>query len=74
MTRELIKALSDAELEQVSIWAREETKERAARRKQETIAKIKALAADVGVSIRLNGTRGRPVKPGTDAKEGKKKR
>lgn len=62
MTRENIKALSDTELEQVGVWAREEKEERTLRRKQETIAKIKALAAEVGVSVAIGGTRGRPGK------------
>jgi pyruvate formate-lyase activating enzyme-like uncharacterized protein len=74
MTREMIKALSDAELEEVGIWAREETKERVTRHKQETIAKMKALAAEVGVSIRIDGTRGRSAKAATQANAIKPKR
>jgi hypothetical protein len=70
----MLKALSGPELEQLGIWVREETKERAARHKQETIAKIKALAADVGVSVKIGGTRGRPAKPATDAQGTKARR
>jgi hypothetical protein len=35
MTLEMVKALSDADLEQVGIWAQEEVQERTARHKQE---------------------------------------
>ena len=62
MTRDLLRALTDTELEQVGIWALEETRERQERRKQETIARIKQLAADNGVSVTINGARGRPRK------------
>lgn len=62
MTQEAIAELSDAELEQVGIWAREELRERALRRKQETIARIRDLAAGAGVQIKINGARGRPAK------------
>jgi hypothetical protein len=62
MTRETVRALSDADLAQVCIWGREETQERTSRRKQETIGKIRALAADAGVLIKIGGTRGRTPK------------
>ena len=62
MTQETVKAMSDAELAQVIAWAQDETKARAERRKQEAIATIKALAAQVGVSVAIGGVRGRPVK------------
>jgi hypothetical protein len=66
MTQETVKALSDAELSQVITWAQEEIQTRTQRRKQEAIAKIKALASQVGVSVSIAGVRGRParVKPG----------
>ncbi len=63
MTRELLKTLPDNELEQVGVWVREETRERAVRRKQETIAKIRDLAAGAGVHIKISGARGKPAKP-----------
>jgi hypothetical protein len=62
MTRDVVKALSDAELAQAIAWAQAEIKERAERRKQETIAQIKALANEVGVSVTIAGGRGRPPK------------
>jgi hypothetical protein len=69
MTPETVKTLSDSELVQVIAWAQAETKARTERRKQETIAKIKAMAAEVGVSIAIQGGRGRPAKvPSAKAK------
>jgi hypothetical protein len=62
MTPETVRTLSDSELVQVIAWAQAETKARTERRKQETIAKIKAMAAEVGVSIAIKGGRGRPAK------------
>jgi hypothetical protein len=61
MTRDVIKALTDVELEWVGVWAREETRERAAKRKQDTIARIRNLDADAGVHIKISGPRGRPA-------------
>jgi hypothetical protein len=60
MTQESVKALSDDQLGQVIAWAQSEQKERTERRKQEAIARIKELAQTVGVSISINGRRGRP--------------
>jgi hypothetical protein len=62
MTPDTVKALTDSELVQVIAWAQAETKARTERRKQETIAKIKAMAAEVGVSVAIQGGRGRPAK------------
>jgi hypothetical protein len=62
MTQETVKALSDADLSQVILWAQEEIKTRTERRKQEAIAKIRALASQVGVSVSIAGTRGRPAR------------
>jgi hypothetical protein len=62
MTQDSIRGLTDSELVQVIAWAQGEQKARAERRKQETIAKIKELAAMVGVSVSIEGTRGRPAK------------
>jgi hypothetical protein len=62
MTQETVRALSDAELSQVITWAQDETKTRAERRKQDAIAKIKALASQVGVSVSIAGVRGRPAR------------
>jgi len=68
MTRELLKTLSDTELEQVGVWAREETRERAVKAKQETIAKIRDLAAGAGVHIKIAGARGRPARSAPEQK------
>jgi hypothetical protein len=62
MTQETVKALSDTDLSQVITWAQEEIKTRTERRKQEAIAKIKALASQVGVSVSIAGVRGRPAR------------
>ena len=70
MTMESIKALSDSELTEFIASAQGELKARAEKRKQETIAKIRELAGSVGVSVKIDGTRGRPPK----AKEEKPKK
>jgi hypothetical protein len=62
MTQETIEAMSDAELEQVLAWGELEKKERATKRKQETIAKIKELAKLIDAEIKILGKRGRPSK------------
>jgi hypothetical protein len=62
MTQETVKALTDSELAQVVTWAQGEIKLRAEKRKQETIAKIKEMARAVGVSVNVEGVRGRPAK------------
>jgi len=62
MTQETVRALSDADLSQVVAWAQAEIKARAEKRKQETIAKIKELAGTVGVTVAIDGVRGRPRK------------
>jgi hypothetical protein len=63
MTQEVVRALSDADLSQVIVWAQEEIQTRTQRRKQEAIAKIRQLAAQVGVNVSIAGTRGRPARP-----------
>ena len=68
MTLETVKALSDAELSQVEVWVQDEKKSRAERRKEDAIAKIKALAESVGVKVAIGGVRGRPAKIKPDAK------
>jgi len=67
MTQEAVKALPEATLSQVIIWAQDELKARAEQRKQVTIAKIKELAGTAGLSITINGRRGRPPKAKVDA-------
>jgi hypothetical protein len=62
MTQEAVKALSDTDLSQVITWAQDEVKTRTERRKQDAIAKIKALAAQVGVNVSIAGVRGRPAR------------
>jgi hypothetical protein len=68
MTQETVKALSDGDLSQVITWAQEEIRTRTERRKQEAIAKIKALASQVGVSVSIAGVRGRPARIRTAVK------
>jgi hypothetical protein len=68
MTIETVKALSDAELSQVEVWVQDEKKTRAERRKEDAIAKIKALAESVGVKVAIGGVRGRPARIKPDAK------
>jgi len=62
ITAEMIKSLSDDELDRFIGAAAEEKKARAERRKQETIARIRELAGSVGVRVNIGGARGRPVK------------
>lgn len=61
MTQETVKALSDGELAEVVAWGQEEIRARAEKRKRDTIAKIKELAGGVGVSVTIDGQRGRPA-------------
>jgi uncharacterized pyridoxal phosphate-containing UPF0001 family protein len=60
MNQEIVKALQDKELSQIIVWAEDEIRARAEKRKQDTIAKIKELAGSVGVSVSFIGKRGRP--------------
>jgi hypothetical protein len=57
-----LRALSDNDLAQLRTAAEAEQKERAEKRKQETIAKIKELARSIEVDVRIAGVRGRPPK------------
>ena len=66
MTQEMIRALPDRELTQVITWAQDEAMVRENKRKHDTIAKIKELAGAVGVSVTINGKRGRPPKAKTE--------
>jgi hypothetical protein len=62
MTQEMVRALADKDLSQVIAWAQDELGARAEKRRHETIAKIRELAGAVGVSVTINGRRGRPPK------------
>ena len=62
MTQEMVRALGDKDLSEVIAWAQDELRVRAEQRKHDTIAQIKELAGTVGVSITINGKRGRPPK------------
>jgi len=62
MTQEMIRALADKDLGQVIAWAQDEAAAREDKRRHDTIAKIKELAGAVGVSVTINGKRGRPPK------------
>jgi hypothetical protein len=55
MNQEAVRALADSLLEQVSGWAQDELKVRAEKRRQETIAKIKEMAAALGVAVNIQG-------------------
>lgn len=55
-----IKAMSDSELATFAAQAQAELAERARKRKEETIAKIRAMASEVGLSVAIEGARGRP--------------
>jgi len=72
MTLETVRALSDADLSQVAVWAGQEIEARKEKRKQEAIAKIKELAGAVGVAVLIKGQRGRPAKSKPEAKTVKK--
>lgn len=65
VTQDAIKALKDDELSQVEAWAGDERKARTEKKRQETIAKIRELAASIDEPVRI-GTRGRPPKPRED--------
>ena len=67
MTQEMVRALADKDLSQVIVWAQDEVTARAEKRRHDTIAKIKELAGAVGVSVTINGRRGRPPKAKSDA-------
>lgn len=70
MTQDQTKAWSDSELESVIACALAEKKTRAEKRKQDIITKIKELAAGLdGVSVTINGMRGRPPKTEVKAKK-----
>jgi hypothetical protein len=60
VTIEAIRSLSDDDLDKLIDSGVEEKRVRTERRKQETIAKIKELAATVGVPVSFGGTRVRP--------------
>jgi hypothetical protein len=60
MTQEAVKALNDDMILQVIAWGEAELAARKEQRKQDAIAKIRELAAAVGVSVAIDGMRGRP--------------
>jgi hypothetical protein len=66
ITREMIQGLSDETLGSAKGWIATEEGLRTEKRKQEAIARIKALAGANGFSVTINGRRGRPPKK-TDA-------
>ncbi len=67
MTEQAVTTLADQDLSQVIVWAEDEQRLRADKRKHDTLAKIKELAGAVGLSITINGRRGRPPKVKTEA-------
>jgi len=60
ITIEVVRSLSDDELDRFIDAGVEEKRARSERHKQETIARIKELAGTVGLSISIGGARGRP--------------
>jgi hypothetical protein len=66
MTEQAIRTLVDQDLTQVIVWAEDELRLRAEKRKHDTIAKIRELAGTVGLSIAINSKRGRPPKAKTE--------
>lgn len=64
MIEEMIKKLGDQELRELVIRGQQEVAIRARKQKEETIARIKALASAEGISIAIKGTRGRPPREG----------
>ena len=55
-----IKAMSDKDLAQFAAQAQAELAARAKQRREETIAKIRALAGEAGLAVAIEGARGRP--------------
>ena len=60
VTIEAIKGLSDDDLDRFINSGMEEKATRTERRKQETMARIRALAESVGVPVSFGAARGRP--------------
>lgn len=73
MKIEEVKALADDELAQFIAAGQEEQRARAEKRKLETIARIKEMAAQVGVVVSIQGQRGRPARPRTAVTDGLKR-
>jgi len=63
ITQDVIKGLKDDELPLIEGWIQTERAERADKRKRDTIARIRELAAGVGISVAIEGVRGRPRRP-----------
>jgi plasmid stabilization system protein ParE len=58
MTQDTIRNLTDAKLQQAKAWIAQEEKDRTQRRKRETIAKIRELAQNAGVTVIFEEVRG----------------
>jgi hypothetical protein len=52
MTREALKELTDAQLQDIGVWVLEETRERREQRTREAITKIKAIAAEHNIPLK----------------------
>jgi len=68
MTEDTLKTLNDHDLEQLIVRAQAEKANRARKRKEDAIAKIKELAGAAGVSVSIKGARGRPAQTGSPEK------
>lgn len=62
MKLEDLKVINDEDLERLKTAVEDEQQERAERRKRDAIAKIKEVAGAVGLSVHIEGQRGRPTK------------
>jgi hypothetical protein len=71
MTQEVVRALPDGEILQVIGWGQAELAARKDKRKQDAISKIRELTATVGVTVNIEGARGRRPKSPAAAKPAK---
>lgn len=55
-----VRAMSDADLARFVLAAQAEIAARERKRKEDAIAKIRALAGEAGLSVAIEGARGRP--------------
>jgi len=66
VTTEQLKGLSDAELSALGSALNVEVREREEKRKQDAIAKIRAIASSAHIPVSIGGMRGRPPKKQED--------
>jgi hypothetical protein len=61
ITRDIIRALSAAQFEQVRQWIMEDDIARTEQHKRETLARIRELARSIKIGIKIEGSPGRPT-------------